>query len=156
MITYTPVGVVRSPEKLSRKGRFDQVEAEVVVDEDLTDGLVGLEEFSHIEVIFAIHQPEPTIERERLGLSVHPRGDPDLPAVGLFATRDAFKSQMPGRLIGETVDASLHDYARESGLLPRILDDRTLARLQYFGMLGESITLHGDALLVEVAGVAVL
>lgn len=86
-ITYTPIGYVRSPEKESRKGTFAGVEAEIVVDEDLTGGLVGLEEFSHVEVIFVMHQPEPTIERDQLNLAVHPRGHREIPAVGLFATR---------------------------------------------------------------------
>jgi tRNA-Thr(GGU) m(6)t(6)A37 methyltransferase TsaA len=86
-ITLTPIGVVRSPEKESRKGRFDQVEAEIVIDQELAEGLEGLEEFSHLEVIFALHLPEPTIERDQLGLKVHPRGHREIPAVGLFATR---------------------------------------------------------------------
>lgn len=86
-IELEPIGYVRSPEKTSRRGRFDHVEAEIVLDADLAEGLVGLEEFSHLEVIYAMHRPAPRIDRAELKLRVHPRGHRELPAVGLFATR---------------------------------------------------------------------
>ena len=87
MIEFEPIGYVRSPEKISRAGHFDQVEAEIIIDEDLAEGLRGLDEFSHVEVIYVIHLPQPRIPREQLRLRVHPRGHRELPAVGLFASR---------------------------------------------------------------------
>jgi acyl-CoA hydrolase len=51
--------------------------------------------------------------------------------------------------VTETVDARLHEYAREHGLMPRVLDAATLARLQHFGIIGERVSLDGDTLVID-------
>ncbi len=61
-----------------------------------TDALLGLNEFSHVEVVFLLHSvAESEIE---FGLR-HPRGRQDLPEVGIFAQRGRAR---PNR-IGVTV-----------------------------------------------------
>lgn len=103
-IELQPIGIVRSPEKLSRKGSFEGVEAEIVVDEDLAEGLVGLDEFSHVEVLYAMHLPSPTMERSSSKLLVHPRGHRHLPAVGLFATRSPSRPNRIGSTLCELLE----------------------------------------------------
>jgi tRNA-Thr(GGU) m(6)t(6)A37 methyltransferase TsaA len=58
--------------------------SEVVVDEAYEDGLSGLEDFSHIFVLYWLHELD---EEARNTLEVHPRGREDMPLVGVFATR---------------------------------------------------------------------
>ena len=53
----------------------------VVVKEEFADALYGLEEFSHIVVLFWFHCSERPTE-----LKVHPRGDTSIPQRGIFAT----------------------------------------------------------------------
>lgn len=60
------------------------------------DALQGLEEFSHVEVLFRFHQvaPEKVVAGAR-----HPRNNRDWPAVGIFAQRG---KNRPNR-IGSTI-----------------------------------------------------
>lgn len=77
------IGVVRSG--LSQLAQPDpsEVVSEVVVDQSLAEALDGLDDFSHIIVLYWLHQAVPG----GLSLKVHPRGRRENPLVGLFATR---------------------------------------------------------------------
>jgi len=77
MTTYFdvfPVGHVRKRQDRS----FIQVEP------PYTDGLLGLDGFSHIWVIYWFHEKDTPEQRETL--RVHPMKDPDNPLTGVFAT----------------------------------------------------------------------
>lgn len=50
--------------------------------------------------------------------------------------------------IGETIDEQFYHYARESGLLPPRLEDASLERLKYFGVVGEAVSLNGEELCI--------
>ena len=52
--------------------------------EEFTDGLLGLDGFSHIYVFYWFHQNDS--KEKRKTLQVHPRKDPDNPLTGVFAT----------------------------------------------------------------------
>ena len=65
--------------------------------DDYTDGLLGLDGFSHIVVLFWFDHND-TTEKRRV-LQVHPRKDPRNPLTGVFATHSP---QRPN-LIGLTV-----------------------------------------------------
>lgn len=86
-ITLLPIGFVRSPEKEDRAGSFEDVEAEIELREDLAEGLEGLAEFSHVEVLYLMHMRPVRGAGEMPKLRTRPRGEPSLPEVGLFATR---------------------------------------------------------------------
>jgi len=78
------IGTVSSQIKHPRERGWEKAVSTIVVDESLTEALDGLEEFSHIMVLYWMHQvPAPG----KLPLKVHPRGRQELPLVGLFATR---------------------------------------------------------------------
>lgn len=94
-----PVGVVKSPlaeptlsgvsDEVSWSVRVERAAAErgvvseILIDEAFTGILDGIEEFSHILVLYWAHQVS---EEGRSLVKVHPMGRKDLPLVGIFAT----------------------------------------------------------------------
>jgi len=76
------------------------VPSEIVIEEELTESLDGLEEFSHIVVVYWMHQA-PTGGRPPG--KVHPRGRADLPLVGLFATRAPYRPNPLGGGVAKRV-----------------------------------------------------
>ena len=82
-----PVGVIRKKE--------DTIWVEIF--EPYSDALLGLEDFSHIQVLFWFHENDTTERRKTL--RVHPRKDQKIPLTGVFATHSP---QRPN-LIGLTI-----------------------------------------------------
>jgi tRNA (adenine37-N6)-methyltransferase len=64
--------------------RWEEVESRIVVDEPFTAGLEGLDGFSHVIVISYLHRRDRPVPS---GLHVRPEGRPDMPLLGVFATR---------------------------------------------------------------------
>jgi len=79
------IGHVRNEVKQPQEPGFNwqAVVSEIVVDTTLADALDGLEDFSHVIVIWWMHQAAST----QLPAKIHPMGKPERPLVGLFATR---------------------------------------------------------------------
>ncbi len=75
--------------------------SEVVIEEDLEESLDGLEEFSHIIVVFWMHKIPPM--RQPLG-KIHPQGRAGLPLVGLFATRSPYRPNPIGVRVARLVE----------------------------------------------------
>ena len=87
-IILKPIGIVRSEVKEHKRGGWGEVTSEIVIDEEWTEHLDGIDEFSHIMVVFWMHlSPVGT----RPPGKIHPRGRADLPLVGLFATRAPYR-----------------------------------------------------------------
>lgn len=98
-----PVGVIHSKikepflaagdEGISMRGSMDDVRsqihetreemAEVVIDKDLTEILDGIEEYSHVVIVYWAHKVP---ELSRSLAKVHPMGRADVPKVGIFST----------------------------------------------------------------------
>jgi tRNA-Thr(GGU) m(6)t(6)A37 methyltransferase TsaA len=85
-MTLKAIGTVRTNVKQAPGPGYDWggIDSEIVVNSRLTEALDRLEEFSHIIVLYWMHQ---VAHNDELSLKVHPRGNPELPLVGLFATR---------------------------------------------------------------------
>jgi len=83
-IVIRPIGIVRSEVKEQKAGGWAEVTSEIAIKEELAECLEGLEDFSHIIVVYWMHRVP---AGERPPSKVHPRGRADLPLVGLFATR---------------------------------------------------------------------
>ena len=83
-VTLKAVGFVSNEVKQPMREGWEKVVSEVVVDSSLTEALDGLEEFSHVIVLYWMHRAVATAQ---LPLKVHPMGRRALPLVGLFATR---------------------------------------------------------------------
>ena len=79
-----PIGVVKSPVKEAVDQNWGQVIAELHIKESLAAGFQGIDRFSHIIVVFFMHQysfdPEAHLIRR-------PQERADMPAVGIFAQR---------------------------------------------------------------------
>lgn len=77
-----PIGVVRNQFVEMVPQRWEQGISELQVEPIWEEALDGIEEFSHIVVLFWLDriEGEPT-------LRVHPKGRADTPLVGLFSTR---------------------------------------------------------------------
>ncbi len=82
-ITLKAIGIVRSELKQPTKRDCEKVISDIVVNDDLTEALNGLEESSHIVVLYWMHQAM----SGEVPLKIHPRGKQELPLLGLFATR---------------------------------------------------------------------
>lgn len=66
---------------------------------ELAPALTGLEEYSHVIVLYWMHLAEPWEE-----LLIHPRGRADLPLVGRLATRGPHPPNLIGLTVCELVD----------------------------------------------------
>ncbi len=83
-ISMQSIATVRSPFTKSgaRMSRRDIV-ADIVVREELAGALLGIEEWSHLIVLFWMDQ----LAGKPYPLTTHPRHRADLPEVGIFAAR---------------------------------------------------------------------
>ena len=77
-----PIGTVKKKDEA----------ALIEIHEDFSDGLVGLEQFSHIVVLTWFHKNDTPENREIL--KVHPRGDKSNPLTGVFATRSPVRPNL--------------------------------------------------------------
>lgn len=79
-----PIGYVSNDVNAPTMDGWEDVVSELVLDASLEEATEGLEEFSHIVVVFWMDQ---ALSGRGVPHKVHPRRRPDLPLVGLFATR---------------------------------------------------------------------
>ena len=85
MITLHPIGIVRGSRHAAEDDAWDAEVAHVELDSRFgPDALLGLDGFSHVEVIFHFHRADPA--RAEHGAR-HPRGNTAWPRVGIFAQR---------------------------------------------------------------------
>ena len=99
-IEATPIGIVRRlnpDEDIKDKSLISKI----VIDEGFSQALDGIEDFSHIFVIFWMHQ---ITANEKTVLHVHPRGRSDVPLVGVFATRSPRRPNPVGLTLVELVE----------------------------------------------------
>jgi tRNA-Thr(GGU) m(6)t(6)A37 methyltransferase TsaA len=96
-IKVEPIATVRT-KAVGREVRDRSNISLIVLEESLTEALEGIDAFSHLFVIFWMH--EIPIE-ERTTLKVHPRGREDVPLVGAFATRTPHRPNPIGLTIVE-------------------------------------------------------
>ena len=82
--TLKAIGIVRNEVKQPVREDWEKVVSDIVVDSSLTEALDGLEEFSHIIVLYWMHE---VTTGGQPPAKVRPMGKQELPLVGLFATR---------------------------------------------------------------------
>ncbi len=85
-LTFMPIGWVVSGRHEVRDDGWEQVESVIELDAGRfgPEALLGLEEFSHLEVIFFMHRVRP--EKIHSGAR-RPRNNPAWPRMGIFAQR---------------------------------------------------------------------
>ena len=101
MITIEPIGTVRSARTDLADDDWDRITARIELSPDIDpESLRGIEEFSHVEVIFHFDRVvESQIERR----SRHPRGNSEWPRVGIFAQRGSRRPNRLGATIAKVV-----------------------------------------------------
>jgi tRNA-Thr(GGU) m(6)t(6)A37 methyltransferase TsaA len=77
-----PIGTVKKNNK----------NAEIEIFDDFADGLLGLEGFSHIYVLYWFHENDTPQKRQIL--QVHPRGDKKNPLTGVFGTHSPVRPNL--------------------------------------------------------------
>jgi tRNA-Thr(GGU) m(6)t(6)A37 methyltransferase TsaA len=78
------IGVVYNDVKEPTDEGWGHVTSEIVLDETFSDGLDGIEQFSHLLILFWMHR---AAEAEPVPMRRRPQGRADMPEVGLFAQR---------------------------------------------------------------------
>jgi tRNA (adenine37-N6)-methyltransferase len=103
MTSVEPIGWVHSSRSDAVDDDWDAVTATISLDAERfsPDAILGLDAFSHIEVVFLFDQVEPD---EIENAARHPRGNTDWPKVGIFAQRAKMRPNRLGvsvcRLLG--------------------------------------------------------
>jgi tRNA-Thr(GGU) m(6)t(6)A37 methyltransferase TsaA len=100
-IFLKPIGVVKTAaigDEVKDKTRASQI----VLRSELAEALVGIDGFSHLFVLFWLHEIS---NEQRKTLKVHPRGRRDLPLLGVFATRTMLRPNPIGLTLVELVKA---------------------------------------------------
>ena len=95
-ITLKAIGIVRNgikqpPEQVPFG--WEKVVSDIEVDSSLTEALDGLGGFSHIVVLYWMHQ----VAAGEMPMKVHPMGKKELPLVGIFATRSPHRPNPVGK-----------------------------------------------------------
>jgi len=99
-IELKPIGFVKT-KAVGKEVRDKGNVSEIVFREDLAEALDGLEGFSHLFVIFWMHEIS---EEERMTMKVRPRGRSDMPLLGAFATRTPHRPNPIGLTLVELLE----------------------------------------------------
>jgi len=96
-----PIGVVKTAaidDEVKDKTRTSQI----IINSELAEALEGIAGFSHLLVLFWLHEIS---DEQRKTWKVHPRGRRDLPLLGVFATRTMLRPNPLGLTMVELVKA---------------------------------------------------
>ena len=93
-IIFTPIGVIKSDFKKVKdaeicceKGLKTTTTSKIIIDDRFKKGLKGIENFSHIFVIYFLHE----VNKSELVTYPGPKSIEKLPKVGLFASRSQYR-----------------------------------------------------------------
>lgn len=81
-IPVQPIGMVRNQLGRRSHDKWKNTTSQIIIDPAFQDALYKLDEYSHIEVIFQLHEMNQSFQTR-----IHPTGNPNLPLMGAFATR---------------------------------------------------------------------
>lgn len=88
MIQFQPIGMIKSPVTKMSQGNWGQIQSEIHLNDPYPRGLKGLEEFSHIVVVFYM-------DRAAFVPSEHllrrPKAQANQPEIGVFAQRTKYR-----------------------------------------------------------------
>lgn len=99
-IELTPIGFVRTNAARSEVKKRRRI-SKIVIRKDLAQALDGLRGFSHLFIIFWMHEIP---ENQRRKMRVHPRGRKDMPLLGVFATRTPYRPNPLGLTLVELLE----------------------------------------------------
>lgn len=78
-----PIGKVENDIEPGEAVTWEEIDSRIIIGQGWAAGLEGLDEFSHIVVLFWLDRPK----TDETPLRVHPEAREDMPLVGVFATR---------------------------------------------------------------------
>jgi tRNA-Thr(GGU) m(6)t(6)A37 methyltransferase TsaA len=99
-IEIEPIGFVKT-KVIGKEIKNRSNISEIILKEELTSALEGIEDFSHLFVLFWIHQIS---RKEKLPMKVHPRGRKENPLLGILATRSPYRPNPIGLTLVELID----------------------------------------------------
>ncbi len=80
-VTIQPIGRVKTEVGAQQTGGFREVESEITLDARFEPMLAGIEEFSHLVVVYWLS------ETDECSVARRPQGREDVPVVGILASR---------------------------------------------------------------------
>lgn len=95
VITIKPLGASKNGVSRPMLPGWKNVVTEIVIDKEYADGLDGIEDYSHVIIVYWMDK-----EKE-CHLKHHPQGRKDVPFIGIFACRCP---QRPSRIAISTVE----------------------------------------------------
>jgi tRNA (adenine37-N6)-methyltransferase len=94
-ITIKPIGLVKTVRSEIKDDDWGETISTIVIDSGQfsEEVLYGLDQFSHLEVIFHFHKVDP----QKIETAArHPRNNPDWPKVGIFSQRGKNRPNLLG------------------------------------------------------------
>jgi tRNA (adenine37-N6)-methyltransferase len=107
------IGKVRNSVREMKREGWESLESDVIVDPRLEEALEGIEDYSHVQVLFWLSR---VLKNQRNLKKIHPRSRKDLPLVGIFATRTQYRPNPIGLTVVKLI------WRRENILRVRGLD----------------------------------
>jgi tRNA (adenine37-N6)-methyltransferase len=98
-IVLDPIGYVKISADC-KEVKDKSVLSQIVIRDELVEGLSGISGFSHLFVLFYLNQV--TLDQRKI-LKVHPRGRQDMPLTGVFAARTMLRPNPIGLTLVELV-----------------------------------------------------
>lgn len=99
MITMKPVAYVHSERTEPIDDNWNSIPSYIeLTDEYDEDSILGLQDFSHIEIIYYFHKADP---QKIVSRSEHPRENLNWPKVGIFAQRKKARPNLLGATIAK-------------------------------------------------------
>ena len=97
MIHLNPIAVVKNNRTSAEDDHWGEIVSEIILADALPDEcLDGIENFSHLEILFQFHLLK---EAEVVSGSRHPRGNKNYPLTGIFAQRGSARPNRVGATI---------------------------------------------------------
>lgn len=102
MIKVIPIGYVRGGRAEARDDNWalEQVSIELDGEQVAADSMTGLEQFSHVEVVFHFHKMD---QAKIVSTARHPRNNCDWPKIGIFSQRGRARPNRIGVTVCELV-----------------------------------------------------
>ncbi len=97
-ISLAPIGRVVNGVEYPSHVKWETIISKVIIAPQLAEALDGIDGFSHIVVIFYLHEVD---DDRRSLLKVHPENKEELPLVGVFATRSPIRPNPIGVTVVE-------------------------------------------------------
>ena len=95
------IGKVRNSVREMKREGWESLESEVIVDPRFEEALEGIEDYSHVLVLFWLSR----VRKDQRNLKrIHPKSRKDLPWVGIFATRTQYRPNPIGLTVVKLIE----------------------------------------------------